>query len=86
MCFMQKKKSEKRRTGRDYGEAFRERIEAGVCMYCGDEIVEGYKLCKKHLEIARDNMEKVHATASSKWKGEITRQWENAKLKSLRNG
>lgn len=81
-----KRRSDKRRTGRDYGEAFRERIEAGVCMYCGDKTVEGYKLCKKHLEAARINMKKNSATASNKWRGEITRQWENAKLKNSRNG
>lgn len=81
-----KKRSEKRRTGRDYGEVFRERIEAGICMYCGDEVVEGYKFCEKHLKIAREGMKKAQITASDKWRGEITRQWENAKSKNLRNG
>ena len=81
-----KKRAERRKTGRNYGEAFRSRIEAGVCMYCGDKVVEGYVLCEKHLKIARESMKKAHHTASSKWRGEITRQWENAKLKSLRNG
>lgn len=81
-----KKRSEKRRTGRNYGEAFRERIEAGVCMYCGDEVVEGYRFCEKHLKTARDSMEKARSVSSEKWRGEITRQWENAKLKSSRNG
>ncbi len=81
-----KKRSEKRRTGRTYGEAFRERIEAGVCMYCGDEVVEGYRFCKKHLKIAKESMEKARITESDKWRGEITRQWENAKSKNLRNG
>ena len=81
-----KRRSEKRRTGRDYGEAFRERIKAGVCMYCGDEVVEGYRFCEKHLKIAKESMRKAHITASDRWRGEITRQWENAKLKSLRNG
>lgn len=81
-----KRRTEKRRTGRDYGESFRERIKEGVCMYCGDEVVKGYKLCEKHLEIARESVKKAHITASEKWRGEITRQWEDAKLKSLRNG
>lgn len=81
-----RKRSEKRRTGRGYGEAFRERIEAGTCMYCGEKIVEGYKFCERHLELARANAKKARSTASEKWRGEITRQWENAKLKSLRNG
>lgn len=81
-----RKRSEKRRTGRGYGEAFRERIEAGTCMYCGGDVVEGYKLCEKHLKIARDGMKKAHTTASNKWRGEIDQQWANAKLKSLRNG
>lgn len=66
-----KRRSERRRSGRDCGEAFRERIEARVCMYCGEKIVEGYKFCERHLEMARDNMKKAHATASNKWKGEI---------------
>lgn len=52
------KRELKEKTGRDYGEVFRNRIEAGVCMYCGDEVVEGYALCKKHLKIARESMKK----------------------------
>lgn len=80
------KRNARRRTGRSQGELFRNRIAAGVCMYCGAEAVNGYKLCEKHLEIARASANKASLTASKKWRGEITRQWENAKLKSLKNG
>lgn len=79
-----KKRSEKRRSGTDYGESFRKRIEEGVCIHCGNEVVTGYKLCEKHLEITRRNIEKANRTTS--WRGENNRQWENAKLKILKNG
>ncbi|MBS7209337.1 MAG: hypothetical protein KH034_02795 [Lachnospiraceae bacterium] len=81
-----KRRSEKRRTGKDYGEAFRERIKEGVCMYCGSEVVSGYNFCEKHLKNKREIIKKTNLTASEKWRGEITRQWENAKLKSSKNG
>lgn len=55
-------------------------------MYCGAEVVPGHKLCEKCLIRARENIEKARLAAPEKRRGEITRQWENAKLKSSRNG
>lgn len=81
-----KKRSEKRKTGTTYGEAFRARMGKGICMYCGAEVVAGYKLCERCLERVRESIKKSNQKASEKWRGEITRQWENAKLKSSRNG
>lgn len=82
-----KRRNEKLKAGRrDCGEAFRERIDAGVCMYCGAEVVPGHKLCEKHLIIARGNIEKARIASNEKWRGEITRQWEDAKLRNSRNG
>ncbi len=89
--YVTSKQCRKRRNGRrlgstTYGERFRERIEQGVCMYCGREVVPGYKLCEKHLEERRKVLKKTGVVASAKWRGEITRQWENAKSKSSVNG
>lgn len=48
-----KKNAQYHGAGRERGEAFRERMEKGVCMFCGEEVVPGYKMCKKCLERVR---------------------------------
>lgn len=66
------------------GEHFRSRIAAGVCMYCRNDVVSGYKLCEKCLEKRRRNTKK--AADSSPWRKEETARWEYAKRKHLENG
>lgn len=82
-----KKHNENRRAERmrSPGEHFRERIEAGICMYCGDEIVPGYKLCESCLEKYRNIHKQSNPKASSRWRKEITEEW-NAKKRSSENG
>lgn len=67
------------------GEHFKERIEAGVCMYCGGDLAPGYKLCEKCLEKRRRINKGINPKASEKWRKEITVGW-NAKQKSSGNG
>ena len=67
------------------GEHFKERIESGVCMYCGGKLVPGYKLCEKCLEKRRRINKGINRKASEKWRKEITAGW-NTKQKSSGNG
>lgn len=46
-------------TGREYGEAFRDRMAHGLCMYCENPQVSGYKFCKEHLETRRKCAQKM---------------------------
>lgn len=82
------KQNERRRNqrGRTQGEHFRERIEAGVCIYCCGEVEEGYKLCANCLKKTRARLKTSRQKSSEKWRKEITLQWQVAKQKSLRNG
>lgn len=34
------------------------RVELGLCYFCGEKALEGYKVCKTHLEICRNNIGK----------------------------
>lgn len=73
-------RNERRRKNRAIGEAFRERMAAGMCMYCENPQVDGYKFCEKHLPKKQE-----HAKAMGMMKGyareEVDRQWKIAKLK-----
>lgn len=87
MCIQcREKRKIRRRSGVLCGERFRERIEQGVCMYCGGEVVPGYKFCERHLEPVRKNARKMGVTASGTWRKEIDGQWKIAKLKGSANG
>ena len=68
--------------GRTYGEAFRERLEKGVCMYCGKPVTEGYKFCQEHLMIKRKAEEKSFEKRTEKWRKEIGASWRNKKTSS----
>ena len=84
-CREKKNAARRAKNSRRPGEHFRERIEAGVCMFCGGEVVPGYKLCKSCLERVRENFKKSNGKSSEKWRKEIDAQW-NAKRKSSGNG
>lgn len=85
-CRAKKNAARRAKNGRGPGEHFRERMEAGVCMYCGGEIVPGYKLCKDCLEKRRNINKQLPPRASDRWRKEITGGWKIAKLKSSGNG
>ena len=82
------KKNAARRTqnSRRPGDHFKERIAAGVCMYCGEEVVPGYKLCETCLNRTRDNFRKANERSFRRWRKEITAGWKNAKRKNSVNG
>lgn len=84
-CRERKNAAGRAKRGQSPGEHFRERIDRGVCMFCGGEIVPGYRLCKSCLERCRDNFKKSMPKASEKWRKEIGAQW-NAKQRSSGNG
>lgn len=67
------------------GEHFRERIERGVCMYCGDNLAPGAKLCERCLEKRRDIIKKAMPKASERWRKEVKAEW-NAKQRNFGNG
>lgn len=77
-------RNERRRTGKTYGEAFRERMNAGLCMYCGEPQVEGYKFCKEHLAGMQERG-KAMGRLDGYARKEVNRQWEIAKLKHSEN-
>lgn len=82
------KKNAARRTqnSRRPGDHFKERIAAGVCMYCGEEVVPGYKLCETCLNRTRDNFRKANERSYRRCRKEITAGWKNAKRKNSVNG
>lgn len=60
-CWRKRIKNERKRNmkklgGRTYGDAFKERIEAGLCAYCGKEQEPGYKLCESCLKKSRSKL------------------------------
>lgn len=84
-CREKRNARRRERSSRRPGEHFRERIESGVCMYCGGEIVPGYKLCERCLEKYRNIHKQSNPKASSRWRKEITEEW-NARKRSSVNG
>ena len=84
-CRERKNAARRAKNRRGPGDHFRERIEAGVCMFCGGEIVPGYKLCKSCLERSRKNFKACESQASKKWRKEIGAEW-GAKKKNSGNG
>lgn len=82
------KRNERRRNQRSRtpGEHFRERIQAGVCIYCCGETETGYKLCPNCLEKTRERLKTSRQKSSKQWRKEITSQWMSVKQKSLKNG
>lgn len=84
-CREKRNAARRAKRSRRPGECFRERIKAGVCMYCGKITVPGYKLCEKCLEKRRIVNKDINLKSSEKWRKEIDAQW-NAKRKSSGNG
>lgn len=74
-----KKRNEKRRTGREVGEKFRERIEQEKCMYCGETAVKGYCFCEAHLKELRERKSCANKGGSERWRKEIEGQWKSIK-------
>lgn len=80
MAYRKNSKEYQAREGRSRGEAFRNRMAAGLCMYCGRPQAEGSKLCNMCLEKYQKSIKK--SREKSKWKEEIHKEWEIAKLKN----
>lgn len=85
-CYLKRMKYRKnteyqKRDGRTYGDAFRQRMEAGLCMYCGKKQVPGYKLCKSCLEKRQKIAQKMGKQNSEKgyMREEVNRQWMTLK-------
>lgn len=76
-----------KREGRTYGDAFRQRMEDGICMYCGKEQANGYKFCKSCLDKRRKISRKVGKQNSKNgFMGkEVNGQWKQMKSKRLEN-
>lgn len=71
----EKEKVERKRPG----EHFRERVSAGICMYCCEPVVEGYCFCEKHLPGAIESGRRCGKSHSTTWRTEISAGWELAK-------
>lgn len=80
------KRNARRRIGRSQGELFRDRIEAGVCMYCGKRVVPGYKFCEIHLKTRQECIKRIQYKASEKWRKEINGEWKTRQSKNSVNG
>ena len=81
-CREKKNAARRAKNSRRPGEHFRDRIEAGVCMYCGSDPVPGYKLCEKCLEKRRCINNKFSQKSSEKWRKEIVATWNSKKRRS----
>lgn len=91
-CYLKRMKNRRnteyqKRDGRKSGDAFRQRMRAGLCMYCGEKQVPGYKFCKSCLEKKQEVGRKIgkQNSENSFMREEVDRQWEKAKLKHLEN-
>lgn len=84
-CRKKRNADRRAKSTRRPGEHFKERIESGVCMYCGGDLAPGYKLCEKCLEKRRHINKRINPKASGKWRKEITAGW-NAKQRNSGNG
>lgn len=78
------RRKRKEYSGRAPGESFRKRMNAGLCMLCGDPQAEGYKLCEKHLEMQREKIRKMvknkkvyREENDAFWRGAISKNSEN---------
>lgn len=87
-CYLKRMKYRKnteyqKRDGRTYGDAFRQRMEAGLCMYCGEKQVPGYKFCKSCLEKRQKIAQKIgkHISDNGFMREEVNRQWDQMKLR-----
>ena len=84
-CKVLKRRREKEYSGRTYGEAFRERMKAGLCMYCEKPQEKGYKFCTEHLEERRKAVKKaIESNETFRKEGELF--WLKRKLKNSENG
>lgn len=70
----------KERSGREYGQSFRERMEAGTCMYCGAPQVPGYKFCKDCLPKRQEVARQMGQDKNSKMRKEVGSWWKISKL------
>lgn len=73
--------------GRKCGDAFRQRMESGLCMYCGKEQVPGYKFCETCLEKRQEIARKVGEKNSENgfMRKEVDGQWQQMKSKHSEN-
>ena len=73
--------------GRKCGDAFRQRMESGLCMYCGKEQVPGYKFCKTCLEKRQEIAIKIGEKNSENgfMRKEVDGQWQQMKSKHSEN-
>ena len=88
-CYLKRMKNRRnteyqKRDGRTYGDALRQRMSAGLCMYCGKNQVPGYKLCKSCLE-KRQKIARKAGKQNSFMREEVNRQCEHMKLKHSGN-
>lgn len=81
-CRAKRNKRRREKRGKTYGEAFRERLEKGVCMYCGRHTAEGSKFCQEHLTLRRKVAEKCFKESTEKWRKEIDALWKIKKKSS----
>lgn len=88
-CYVKRRK--RRLASREYtekkapGEAFRERMQAGLCMYCGKPQVKGYKFCKEHLPILQERASVLGKNKDNAMRKEVEASWKMHKSKTLEN-
>lgn len=91
-CHMRRMKNRRalerqKRNGRTYGDAFRQRMEAGLCMYCGKIQVPGYKLCEDCLKKRQEMAKKIGIRNSEDgyMRKEVDGQWKQIRSKHSGN-
>ena len=55
------------------------RIGLGLCYFCGNEVIEGKKVCEKHYKIIYNNLSKANKDNSN----HIWRKLKNAEVKKV---
>ncbi len=57
------------------------RAELGLCYFCGEKALEGYKVCEKHLNVCRNNISKWERDNSS----HIWRKIQSGEVKNIQH-
>lgn len=52
----EKQAENKRRRNSTLFESRDERVKNGICFFCNNHIVDGYKVCQKHLDMCREKL------------------------------